>query len=37
MELQKHGKIWTVGTLSYTSVGLIVLFCWLLTGISPGR
>lgn len=32
MELQKHGKIWTVGTLSYTLVGLIVLFCWLLTG-----
>lgn len=25
-------KIWTVGTLAYTSGGLVILFCWLLAG-----
>ncbi|XHR27663.1 MAG: MFS transporter [Chthoniobacteraceae bacterium] len=25
-------KLWTVGTLTYTSAGLIALFCWLLWG-----
>jgi MFS family permease len=25
-------KIWTVGTLTYTSTGLLILFCWLLAG-----
>lgn len=25
-------KIWTVGTLTYTSGGLVILFCWLLSG-----
>ncbi len=25
-------KIWTVGTLTYTTGGLVILFCWLLTG-----
>ena len=25
-------KLWTVGTLTYTSAGLAVLFCWLLWG-----
>lgn len=25
-------KIWTVGTLTYTTGGLVVLFCWLLWG-----
>ncbi|SDT88661.1 Major Facilitator Superfamily protein [Verrucomicrobium sp. GAS474] len=25
-------KIWTVGTLTYTSAGLVALFCWLLWG-----
>lgn len=26
------GKTWTVGTLVYTSGGLVILFCWLLAG-----
>jgi MFS family permease len=26
------GKVWRVGTLTYTTTGLIVLFCWLLWG-----
>ncbi|HYD83522.1 MAG TPA: MFS transporter [Opitutus sp.] len=25
-------KIWTVGTLTYTTGGLVILFCWLLAG-----
>src|SRR5882724_12206607 len=25
-------KIWTVGTLAYTTGGLVILFCWLLSG-----
>jgi MFS family permease len=25
-------KIWTVGTLAYTTGGLVILFCWLLAG-----
>ncbi|MDD5350111.1 MAG: MFS transporter [Chthoniobacteraceae bacterium] len=25
-------KIWTVGTLAYTTTGLVILFCWLLWG-----
>ncbi|AHF90824.1 MFS transporter [Opitutaceae bacterium TAV5] len=29
---KKTPKIWTVGTLTYTSGGLVVLFCWLLFG-----
>lgn len=28
----KGERRWTVGTLTYTSVGLIILFCWLLWG-----
>lgn len=27
-----HPKVWRVGTLTYTSTGLVVLFCWLLFG-----
>jgi MFS family permease len=27
-----HGKLWRVGTLTYTSGGLVALFCWLLWG-----
>ena len=26
------GKTWSVGTLTYTTTGLVVLFCWLLWG-----
>ena len=29
---QTPRKIWTVGTLSYTTAGLAILFCWLLWG-----
>jgi len=29
---EKQQTKWTVGTLSYTSAGLVVLFCWLLWG-----
>ena len=29
---QTPRKIWTVGTLSYTTAGLALLFCWLLWG-----
>lgn len=25
-------KVWSVGTLTYTTAGLVVLFCWLLAG-----
>ena len=25
-------KVWRVGTLTYTSGGLVILFCWLLAG-----
>ncbi len=25
-------RTWSVGTLTYTSAGLVVLFCWLLAG-----
>lgn len=25
-------KLWTIGTLTYTSGGLVILFCWLLSG-----
>jgi MFS family permease len=29
---EKHGRIWRVGTLTYTTGGLVVLFAWLLWG-----
>ena len=30
--MKKEGKIWNVGTLTYTTAGLVVLFGWLLWG-----
>ncbi len=32
MPLSAGRKIWTVGTLVYTTGGLVILFCWLLAG-----
>lgn len=29
---KEGSKIWTVGTLKYTTGGLVILFCWLLAG-----
>ena len=32
MKNSSSRKTWSAGTLTYTTVGLILLFCWLLTG-----
>lgn len=32
LEYQSPVKVWRVGTLTYTAGGLVLLFCWLLSG-----